>query len=45
MTIWSDGQVVTSIDDSVSTKTLIDRLKVQFVEALKRQQEVLKKYL
>ena len=44
-TIWSAGQGVTSIDDSVSTKTLIDRLKVQFVEALKRQQEVLKKYL
>ena len=44
-TIWSAGQGVTSIDDSVSTTTLIDRLKVQFVEALKRQQEVLKKYL
>ena len=44
-TIWSAGQGVTSIDDSVSTTTLIDRLKEQFVTALQRQQEVLKKYL
>lgn len=44
-TIWSAGQGVTSIDDSVSTKTLVDRLKAQFIEALKRQQAVLNKYL
>ena len=39
------GQGVTSIEDSVSTKTLVDRLKSQFVDALKRQQQVLNKYL
>ena len=44
-TIWSAGQGVTSIDDTVSTTSLIDRLKAQFIEALQRQQEVLKKYL
>ena len=44
-TIWSAGQGVTSIDDSVSTETLVDRLKSQFIKALQRQQEVLKKYL
>ena len=44
-TIWSAGQGVTSIDDTVSTTSLIGRLKAQFIEALQRQQEVLKKYL
>ena len=44
-TIWSAGQGVTTIKDVVSTKSLIDRLKAEFIEALQKQQEILKKYL
>ena len=44
-TIWSAGQGVTTIEDVVSTKSLIDRLKAEFIEALQKQQEILKKYL
>jgi nitronate monooxygenase len=44
-TIWSAGQGVTTIEDVVSTKSLIDRLKAEFIEALQKQQEILKNYL
>lgn len=43
-TLWSAGQGVTSISDSLPVAELVDRLKAEFVEALKRQQELLGKY-
>ena len=44
-TIWSAGQGVTTIEDVVSTRSLIDRLKSEFLDALQKQQQILKKYL
>ena len=44
-TIWSAGQGVTTIEDVVSTKSLIDRLKAEFIKALQKQKEILEKYL
>ena len=44
-TIWSAGQGVTTIEDVVSTKSLIDRLKAEFIKALQKQREILEKYL
>lgn len=43
-TIWSAGQGVTAIEDSVSVSDLVDTLKVDFVKAIKRQQELLERY-
>ena len=44
-TIWSAGQGVTSIEDVISIRSLIDRLKAEFLDALQKQQQILKKYL
>ncbi|MFL2639051.1 MAG: NAD(P)H-dependent flavin oxidoreductase [Flavobacteriaceae bacterium] len=44
-TIWSAGQGVTSIEDCPSTKELIENLKKEFIESIKAQSEVLKKFL
>ena len=43
-TIWSAGQGVTSIEDCPSTKELINNLKKEFIESIKAQSEVLKKF-
>tara|TARA_B100001175_G_scaffold156973_1_gene132980 strand:- start:110 stop:511 length:402 start_codon:yes stop_codon:yes gene_type:complete len=43
-TIWSAGQGVTSITDSPSVKDLVDKLKDEFVEAVKDQQNLLEKF-
>jgi nitronate monooxygenase len=43
-TIWSAGQGVTKIEDSPSVKELVDRLKKEFIEAIKEQAELLQKY-
>ncbi|MFP2995002.1 nitronate monooxygenase [Spongiivirga sp. MCCC 1A20706] len=43
-TIWSAGQGVTSIDDSPSTKELIERLKNEFKDAITQQSKLLEKY-
>ena len=44
-TIWSAGQGVTSIEDVISIRSLMDRLKAEFLDALQKQQQILKKYL
>lgn len=43
-TIWSAGQGVTSIDDSLPISDLIDRMKTEFKNAIVNQQKVLEKY-
>jgi nitronate monooxygenase len=43
-TIWSAGQGVASIDDSLPMSDLVDRMKVEFKEAIEHQQKVLEKY-
>ena len=43
-TIWSAGQGVTTIQDSVSTADLISRLQNEFIAAIKEQQQYLEKY-
>ena len=43
-TIWSAGQGVTTIQDSVSTADLIGRLQNEFIAAIKEQQQYLEKY-
>lgn len=43
-TIWSAGQGVTSIEDSPSSKDLIDSLKEEFTSSINKQTEMLKKY-
>ncbi|WP_425390317.1 NAD(P)H-dependent flavin oxidoreductase [Ekhidna sp.] len=43
-TIWSAGQGVTKIDDSLSVYELVKRLKVEFKEALTEQSALLEKY-
>ena len=43
-TIWSAGQGVTTIKDSISVKTLVERLRSEFIEALKSQVSLLEKY-
>ncbi len=43
-TIWSAGQGVTSIDDSLPTSELIDRLEDEFIAALEEQASRLAKY-
>ena len=43
-TIWSAGQGVTNICDSVSISNLIGKLKVEFITALENQQALLKQY-
>ena len=43
-TIWSAGQGVTSIEDCPSAHELIKKLKDEFIESIKTQKEILKKF-
>ena len=43
-TIWSAGQGVTTIKDSISVKALVERLRSEFIKALKSQVSLLEKY-
>lgn len=43
-TIWSAGQGVTKIDDSLAVQELADRLKIEFREAIETQKGLLEKY-
>ncbi len=43
-TIWSAGQGVATIDDSISVNDLVNRLREEFITALKEQQSVLEFY-
>lgn len=43
-TVWSAGQGVTSINDSLPTADLIKRMKTEFKDAIERQQGVMKAY-
>lgn len=43
-TIWSAGQGVTSIDDVLPTKQLLQQLKKDFRQAIKDQQKLLDRY-
>ncbi|WP_420316530.1 NAD(P)H-dependent flavin oxidoreductase [Ekhidna sp.] len=43
-TIWSAGQGVTKIDDSPSVSDLVDRLKIEFKEAVTEQSKLIDKY-
>lgn len=44
-TIWSAGQGVTSIEDSLPVQQLLERMKTEFRDAISYQQEKAKKYL
>lgn len=44
-TIWSAGQGVTSIEDSLPIKELVKRMKTEFGDAISKQQDIAKKYL
>ena len=43
-TIWSAGQGVTNINDTLSISTLIGKLRSEFLDAIQRQQELLNRY-
>jgi nitronate monooxygenase len=43
-TIWSAGQGVTAIHDSVSVNQLVMQLKSEFIEAIEEQNKILKKF-
>ena len=43
-TIWSAGQGVTNISDSVSVSKLVGKLKSEFITAIQNQQALLKQY-
>lgn len=43
-TVWSAGQGVTSINDSLPTSDLIARMKTEFKAAIERQKELLNTY-
>ena len=43
-TIWSAGQGVTNINDTLSISTLIGKLRYEFLDAIQRQQELLNRY-
>lgn len=43
-TIWSAGQGVTNIQDNPSVKELVEKMKDEFISAIKSQNEVLKIY-
>jgi nitronate monooxygenase len=43
-TVWSAGQGVTSINDSLPTVDLVNRMKEEFKVAIERQQELLEHY-
>ena len=44
-TIWSAGQGVTSINDSLSVKDLINNLKKEFISSLENQKKLLENFL
>ena len=44
-TIWSAGQGVTSIEDTLPVKQLLERMKTEFREAISKQQVKAKRYL
>ena len=44
-TIWSAGQGVTSIEDTLPIKQLLERMKTEFRDAISKQQDKAKKYL
>ena len=44
-TIWSAGQGVTSIEDSLPVQQLLERMKTEFKDAVSYQQDKAKKYL
>ena len=43
-TIWSAGQGVTTIQDNPSVKKLVEKMKEEFINAIKEQNELLKLY-
>ena len=43
-TIWSAGQGVTTIKDSIPVKALVERLRSEFITALKSQASILEKF-
>ena len=43
-TIWSAGQGVTSINDSLSVKDLINNLKKEFISSLENQKKLLENF-
>ena len=43
-TIWSAGQGVSNIADTLSVSELIDKLKTEFILAIENQQKLLKQY-
>lgn len=43
-TIWSAGQGVAGISDIIPVAALVSRLKSEFIDAIKRQQELLERY-
>jgi nitronate monooxygenase len=43
-TIWSAGQGVTTIQDNPSVKKLVKKMKEEFINAIKEQNELLKLY-
>jgi len=43
-TIWSAGQGVTSINDSLSVKDLINTLKKEFISSIENQSELLNNF-
>ena len=43
-TIWSAGQGVASINDVPSIKKLVDKLKIEFLEAIENQTKWLEIY-
>jgi nitronate monooxygenase len=44
-TIWSAGQGVTAIEDTMPIKELVNRMKTEFGQAISKQQAMAKKYL
>ena len=44
-TIWSAGQGVTNIQDTLSVKELVNNIKIEFKESLAQQAKLLDKYL
>jgi len=44
-TIWSAGQGVTNIQDTLSVKELVSNIKIEFKESLAEQAKLLDKYL
>ena len=43
-TLWSAGQGVTTINDTIPVEDLVTRMKMEFRDAIKKQAELLEKY-